>query len=156
MPAEARRPTNPTSQNTSEPTPTKNIEDVVVGGFWLDYANFSGSGLNGIIGFTIATAMILFSEIINCENKKKRIKIKKNFIVFISFISFFQALQLLTYCLHLPTNLFQDIKKYFWSLFGFSFILLIPMHNYFYGNLLSLAGFFLILLVPMFVCNQIF
>ena len=26
------------------------IEDVVVGGFWLDYANFSGAGLNGIIG----------------------------------------------------------------------------------------------------------
>ena len=26
------------------------IEDVVVGGFWIDYANYSGSGLNTIIG----------------------------------------------------------------------------------------------------------
>jgi hypothetical protein len=26
------------------------IEDVVVGGFWIDYANYAGSGLNGIVG----------------------------------------------------------------------------------------------------------
>ncbi len=26
------------------------VEDVVVGGFWMDYANYSGSGFNGIVG----------------------------------------------------------------------------------------------------------
>jgi hypothetical protein len=26
------------------------IEDVVIGGFWIDYANYSGAGLNGIVG----------------------------------------------------------------------------------------------------------
>ena len=34
------------------------IEDVVLGGFWMDYANYSGSGLNGIVGldYTVTPA----------------------------------------------------------------------------------------------------
>jgi len=34
------------------------IEDVVVGGYWIDYANYSGTGLNGIIGldYTVTPA----------------------------------------------------------------------------------------------------
>ncbi|MGY8950429.1 MAG: T9SS type A sorting domain-containing protein, partial [Flavobacteriales bacterium] len=39
------------------------IEDVVIGGYWLDYMNYSGSGLNGIIGldYTITPA----SQLVN-------------------------------------------------------------------------------------------
>jgi hypothetical protein len=34
------------------------VEDVVLGGFWMDYANYSGSGLNGIVGldYTVTPA----------------------------------------------------------------------------------------------------
>ena len=34
------------------------IEDVVLGGFWMDYANYSGSGFNGIVGldYTVTPA----------------------------------------------------------------------------------------------------
>jgi hypothetical protein len=32
------------------PTSLIKIEDVVIGGFWIDYANYSGAGLNGIVG----------------------------------------------------------------------------------------------------------
>ena len=39
------------------------IEDVVIGGYWIDYMNYSGSGLNGIIGldYTITPA----SQLVN-------------------------------------------------------------------------------------------
>ena len=32
------------------PTSLIKIEDVVIGGFWIDYANYSAAGLNGIVG----------------------------------------------------------------------------------------------------------
>jgi hypothetical protein len=35
---------------TETPNNLIDIEDVVVGGFWLDYANYTGTGLNGIVG----------------------------------------------------------------------------------------------------------
>ena len=89
--------------------------------------------------FFFLTSLLIFINLIKNKNKLNNFySFSFGFLLFLSVSlrpNFSPTALLLIISYSIYTFIFsQDIKKYFWSLFGFSFILLIPIHNYSYGN----------------------